>query len=116
MTSAEGPTPRRTVARKMGVRPGSRAHLVKAPPSIHATMGFPPLVIPPALDGQFDYLHLFTTTQADMDTRFPILKEHLTASGMLWVSWPKARKLGTDLTLPMVIRIGTPMASSRAPV
>jgi hypothetical protein len=25
---------------------------------------------------------------------------------MLWVSWPKNRKLGTDLTLPRVIKLG----------
>jgi len=25
---------------------------------------------------------------------------------MLWVSWPKARKLGTDLSLPTVIKLG----------
>ena len=25
---------------------------------------------------------------------------------MLWVSWPKNRQLGTDLSLPEVIRIG----------
>jgi hypothetical protein len=26
--------------------------------------------------------------------------------GMLWVSWPKNRKLGTDLTLPIIIELG----------
>ena len=26
--------------------------------------------------------------------------------GMLWVSWPKGGRLGTDLTLPTVIAIG----------
>jgi hypothetical protein len=25
---------------------------------------------------------------------------------MLWISWPKNRQLGTDLTLPTVIQIG----------
>jgi len=45
-------------------------------------------------------------SQACMDDSFPTLKDHLSASGMLWVSWPKADKLGTDLSLPTVIRIG----------
>lgn len=94
----------RSVAQKMGVKPGSRACLVAAPPSTESAMKLPPLTIP--CEGEFDYLHLFTTTQAEMEDLFPRLKERLAAAGMLWVSWPKARKLGTDLSLPAVIRIG----------
>ena len=51
-------------------------------------------------------MHLFVRTQAEMEDTFPRLRAHLNAAGMLWVSWPKGRKLGTDLTLPVVIRIG----------
>ena len=97
---------RRTVAQKMGITPGSRAHLMAAPPSATVAIELPPLVISPELDGQFDYLHLFTTSQMGMEDSFPALKEHLAVSGSLWVSWPKARKLGTNLALPTVIRIG----------
>jgi hypothetical protein len=90
----------------MGIKPGSRAHLVAAPSPAVLAMQLPPLVVSPELDGQFGYIHLFTTSQACMDDSFPTLKEHLTARGMLWVSWPKRRRLGTDLSLPTVIRIG----------
>ena len=41
-----------------------------------------------------------------MNVRFPKLKQHLNAAGMMWLSWPKARKLGPDLSLPKVIEIG----------
>ena len=41
-----------------------------------------------------------------MNELFPRLKSHLKPSGMLWVSWPKGKQLGTDLSLPSVIRIG----------
>lgn len=97
---------RRTVAQKMGIKPRSRAHLVAAPSSATVAIELPPLVISPELDGQFDYLHLFTTSQAGMNDFFPALKEHLAAAGSLWVSWPKAKKLGTNLALPTVVRIG----------
>lgn len=97
---------RRTVAQKMGVKAGSRAHLLAAPPSAVAAIELPPLRVSPQLVGQFDYLHLFTITTADLDEWFPLLREHLAAHGMLWVSWPKAKKLGTNLSLPTVIRIG----------
>ena len=98
--------PVRTVAQKMGLEPGSRAFLLAAPPSALSAMQLPPLAIPPEANGEFDYLHLFTTTQVEMTSAFPELKAHLAQSGMLWVSWPKARKHGTDLTLAAVVRIG----------
>ncbi|WP_233206035.1 hypothetical protein [Cryobacterium sp. N19] len=58
------------------------------------------------LDGEFDYIHFFSVTQVEMHGTFPRLKLHLKPSGMLWLSWPKARKLGSDLNLPKVIEIG----------
>ena len=90
----------------MGIRPGSRTHLMTAPASAVTAMELPSLEVCAELTGEFDYLHLFTTSQADMGETFPHLRKHLAKTGMLWVSWPKARKLGTDLTLPSVIRIG----------
>lgn len=41
-----------------------------------------------------------------MDAHFPTLSDHLSTAGILWISCPKAKQLGTDLSLPEVIRIG----------
>ena len=41
-----------------------------------------------------------------MDDLFAKLKTNLKPTGMLWLSWPKGKKLGTDLTLPVIIKIG----------
>ena len=96
----------RTVAQKMGVKHGSRAHLVGTPAAAFAAMQLPALEQSPEFDGEFDYLHLFTTSRPSLEEAFPTLKRHVKATGMLWVSWPKARKLGTDLSLPVVIKLG----------
>lgn len=93
----------RTVSEKMGVKAGSRAYLLNAPPG---SIDLPALALSAALDGEFAYIHLFVRTRAEMDGTFPRLKAHLAPGGMLWVSWPKGRKLGSDLTLPKVIEIG----------
>lgn len=90
----------------MGVKQGSRAHLVGTPSDAFAAMQLPELVESTELDGEFDYLHLFTTSRASLEGAFPTFKRHVKATGMLWVSWPKARKLGTDLSLPTVIKLG----------
>jgi hypothetical protein len=113
MTSEAAPPPlartageQRTVAAKMGVKTGMRAYLDNAPAAAVDAMRLPPLDVAPTLTGAFDYLHLFTTTQHDLDETFPVLRQHLAPRGVLWVSWPKGKKQGTDLTLPVVIRIG----------
>ncbi|WP_218013692.1 DUF3052 domain-containing protein [Georgenia sp. 311] len=96
----------RTVAEKMGVRAGSRAHLVGAPAEAVAAMRLPELDLAADLTGAFDYLHLFVTRQEDMRAGFGPLRDHLAPDGRLWVSWPKGGRLGTDLTIRSVIAIG----------
>lgn len=99
-------TTSRSVAQKMGIRPGWRSHAIGAPDGVLDTLGLPPLDLAPTLEGMFDYIHLFVLTQAEMISTFPIAKAHLAPGGKLWLSWPKGRRLGSDLTLPTVIEIG----------
>lgn len=96
----------RSVSQKMGLKDGMRAFFLNAPVSALGAMKLPELNASQTLRGEFDYLHLFTTSQAEMDKAFPKLIRHLKQTGTLWVSWPKAKQLGTDLSLPHVIRIG----------
>ncbi len=96
----------RSVADKMGVKAGTRSLLVGAPDEAVDAMQLPDLDLLKARRGTFGYIHLFVTKQAELERRFPKLKPHLQSGGMLWVSWPKGRAMGTDLTLPEVIRIG----------
>lgn len=90
----------------MGVRAGTRSLLVGAPDEAVDAMQLPDLDLEKARRGTFGYIHLFVTKQAEMERRFPTLKAHLESGGMFWVSWPKGRAMGTDLSLPDVIRIG----------
>ncbi|MBT1701305.1 hypothetical protein KK083_30715 [Fulvivirgaceae bacterium PWU4] len=93
-------------AAKMGIKEGSRGILINAPGDIHTTLHLPALDLASRLTGHFDYIHFFTKTLADLDRRFPVLMKHLQATGMLWVSWPKAGQLDTDLTMKSLIRTG----------
>ena len=96
----------RSVAQKMGIKEGARAHFVNAPASALEAVGLPELQVSQVLEGDFDYIHFFSVTQFEMHDTFPRLKLYLKPSGMLWLSWPKGRKLGSDLSLPKVIEIG----------
>lgn len=94
------------VSAKMGVKPGIRAILINAPTEAIRAIELPALELEPTLQGDFDYIHLFTTTQAELYEQLPTLKNTLKQTGALWISWPKGGQRGTDLTLPKVIEIG----------
>jgi hypothetical protein len=49
----------------------------------------------------------FTTERADLERRFPTLREALAPADGLWIAWPKkASKLETDLDFATVQKIG----------
>ena len=96
----------RSVAQKMGIREGARAYFVDAPATALEAIGLPALTVGEVLEGAFDYIHFFSVSRTQMNGTFPRLTSHLKASGTLWVSWPKGRRLGTDLSLAKVIEIG----------
>ena len=96
----------RKVSQKMGVKEGMRTFFLNAPQSTLESINLPSLDVGSGLQGEFDYIHCFTKTRAEMDASFPKLKRHLNPKGMLWLSWRKDKKLGTDLALPAVISVG----------
>jgi hypothetical protein len=93
-------------AKKMGIKDGARAILVNAPAEAVEAIDPSGFDVSSKLTGMFDYIHLFTKSQENFNQMFPRLKAHLKPTGILWVSWPKNRKLGTDLTLTKVIELG----------
>ena len=54
-----------------------------------------------------EVLVLFTTRRAELEERFPRLRETLAPADGLWIAWPKkASKLETDLSFETVQSIG----------
>jgi hypothetical protein len=96
----------KSVAAKMGIKEGTRAIFIHASAYEIKSIDPPTLVRASSLRGGFDYIHFFATSQAELDKKFPSLKAHLKPTGMLWISWPKGKQQGTDLTLTIVIKIG----------
>ncbi len=96
----------RKIAEKMGLKPGMRAYFHRAPADAVSAIDAQELSVGKTARGMFEYIHLFTMNAVELERVFPKLKKHLAQGGRMFVSWPKSRQLGSDLTLPEVIRIG----------
>jgi hypothetical protein len=94
------------LANKLGIRPGARARFVKAPKDALKSIGAADLDVASRLTGDFDYIHAFVKTAAELDNELPKLKAHLKERGALWVSWPKNRQLNSTLVLTKIIEVG----------
>jgi len=96
----------KSLIEKIGAKPGARAIFINVPVDTMAAFDVSQLKIGSVLRDEFNYIHLFCRTQEELKLKFPRVKDHIAATGMLWISWPKAGRLTTDLSLPEVIRIG----------
>jgi hypothetical protein len=69
--------------------------------------GLPPDVeLRTSLRGKSDLVHIFATTETELEKRIDSLRKAIEPSGMIWVSWPKrASKVPTDLTEDVVRRV-----------
>jgi hypothetical protein len=100
------------LSKKLGIKPGSRVHLVEAPP------GYRKLVMPlpadvelvPRLSGTTDLIHVFSTNRARLAKKLPAIVKGMRADAVVWVSWPKkAARVATDLTEDVVRDLALPL-------
>jgi hypothetical protein len=89
------------LARKMKLRPGSRALILNAPPGYRKELE--PLAkdveLLERLSGKFDWIQLFVRTEDELKARAPKAIAAMSAESVLWISFPKgSSKIQTDLT------------------
>jgi hypothetical protein len=89
--------------RKLGIKPGARLGLVRAPVDFADALGeLPPGVTARAMGrgrGQLDVIVCFARSRQDLARDLPALRERLDAAGGLWIAWPKKSSgVATDLT------------------
>ena len=86
-----------SLIKKLVIKPNNKVAIVNAPEGYRLENLPDGVQVSDQLDGEFDVIHAFYIKQADLEPQIPALKSHLKAGGILWVSYPKAGKLGTDL-------------------
>lgn len=95
--------------KKLGIKPGARLGLLKAPDGFEATLGGLPegVTTRTTARGPFDVVLYFTTTRADLERRFEALAKTLDQAGGLWIAWPKRSSgVPTDLNENIIRDIG----------
>jgi hypothetical protein len=99
------------LARKLGIRPGSRLALLGAPDGFDDDLAPLPeeVTVLRRIGPDLDVAVLFVTERRELDRRFSTVAAALTPAGGLWVAWPKrASKVPTDVTEDVLREVGLP--------
>ena len=97
------------LAKKLGIKEGSRIGLVNAPKGFEDYLGELPdnAQFVSRLTNSLDIILLFVLTERALARDFSKLSKKLKSNGMIWIAWPKKSSgVTTDLAFENVQRIG----------
>jgi len=100
------------LAKKLGIKPGSRLFVAGAPPDYARLVAPLPndVKIVSRMTGDTDIAHLFTTHRADLTAKLRSTLAMLKPAGAIWISWPKkASKVPTDITEDTIREVALPL-------
>ena len=98
---------------KLGIKPGHRVALVRAPPAFDGALEPLPrdVVVQPGLTGQiaFDIVLLFVTQRVELKRDLPRVRRRMAPAAGFWVAWPKRdSRVATDMTEDVVREVALP--------
>lgn len=95
--------------RKLGIKPGTRLALLRAPEGFDHTLGELPgdVEVRRRARGPLDVVVAFFERRGELERRLPVLRQALHTAGGLWIAWPKrASGVETDLNDGVVRELG----------
>src|ERR1044071_1524358 len=93
------------LAKKLGIKEGSRIALVNAPKDFQSYLGELPdgVEFVPRLEKSLDIVLFFVVTERVLARDFARLAGRLAPNGMIWIAWPKKSSgVTTDLVFERV--------------
>jgi hypothetical protein len=98
-----------SLSKKLGIRPGARVALVRAPEGFERALDPMPdgARLRHQARGQHDVVLFFATRLAELERRFDTLARAIGSEGGLWIAWPKRTAgVATDLRESIVREVG----------
>jgi len=91
---------KRTLVEKLGIKPGAKIMILDAPADYEQTLGALPegTVTVARLKGPLDFIQIFTTRRRALESKFKAMKNALSPTGALWISWPERELRKSRLT------------------
>jgi hypothetical protein len=100
------------LSQKLGIKPGSRLHLIAAPPGYRNLLRPLPegVRFTGGLSAATDLVHLFATRRADLKQALVTVRRKLRPDATIWASWPKkAARVPTNITEDVVREVALPL-------
>jgi len=97
------------LAKKIGIKEGSRIGLVNEPKNLKSELGKLPdnAEFVQRLTNSLDIILFFVLTEHELARDFAKFAKKLASNGMIWIAWPKKSSgVTTDLSFDTVQRIG----------
>ena len=97
------------LAKKLGIKEGSRIGLVNAPKNFRDELGELPddVEFVKRLTNSLDIIVFFVFSERELATNFSRLAGKLKMNGMIWIAWPKKSSgVKTDISFEPVQKIG----------
>ena len=100
------------LAKKLGIKPGSRVLLAGAPSNYRELLEPLPdgVTFVPRLSESTDLVHFFSAKKAALAKALRAYRPKLAPAGVVWVSWPKkSANVPTDITESTIRELALPL-------
>jgi hypothetical protein len=100
------------LARKLGIKDGSRIFLLNAPGNYLQLVAPLPagVQVAPRITSHTDMVHIFSTKKEKLSQALHTCLKRMRPDGMIWVSWPKkSSKVPTDITEDTIRELALPL-------
>lgn len=91
--------------KKLGLKEGFSVKLINAPDNYQSLISevADKLVFKNKATSNLNFIHFFTNSAKELETKLPLLKEQINKDGIIWVSWyKKSSGKATEVTEDMV--------------
>jgi len=97
---------------KLGIKPGLTVVTINAPTNYRRLLGTIPegVTFSDRLKSDSSFVHVFIKKRSELEKRLALLREKITDTGTVWVSWPKKSSgVATDVAEDVVRAIALPL-------